>query len=188
MKRCLRRVLGTALLTTLMAALGAVPTVWADPADPGDPAGSEVPAPALGPPPGPAPGPVAVAAEGGNPASDACKQFSLAVALAATNYEDFAYATAGNGNYVNYDDPTVQRANVVGRAALKEAAAVALDAAQTPGLPPEVSDPMRTWSLHATKLVLIMGLRGGGDSLNYAATQLNVDASNAQLACARGGM
>jgi len=188
MKRGLRGVLGTALLILTMPGLGGAPIARADPADPADPGASEVPAPGFGPAPGPAPGPAAVAAEGGNPVSGACKQFSVAVAIAATNYEDFAYATAGSGNYVNYDDPVVQRTNVVGRAALKEAAAVALSAAQTPGLPPEVSGPMQTWSLHATKLVLIMGLRGGGDSLNSAATELNVDAGNAQLACARAQM
>ena len=44
-----------------------------------------------------------------------------ALNVAALNYEDFAYATAGNGNYVNYQDPTVGRwSNIVGRTALRE--------------------------------------------------------------------
>ena len=63
----------------------------------------------------------------------------------------------------------------------------ALDAAGAPRLPGDVADPMRAWSLHATKLVLIMGLRGGGDSLNAAATDLNTDATNVQMACALNG-
>lgn len=170
MKRALQRVLGTALLTSSVSALIAAPAAWADPADPGVD-----------------PGPVTVVSEGGGAVSDACKQFNAALNLAAANYEDFAYATAGNGNVVDYNDPTVDRANVVGRTALREAAAVALSASRTAGLPPEVSDPMQSWSLHATKLVLIMGLRGGGDSLNNAANQLNTDANAAQLACATGG-
>lgn len=121
------------------------------------------------------------------PVTDACRQFTVALSVAATNYEDFAYATAGSGDFVDYQDPNVSRTNVVGRTALREAAAAAMSASRTPGLPPEVSDPMQSWSLHATKLVLIMGLRGGGDSLNAAATQLNADASTAQMACAQFG-
>ena len=185
MKRAPRRVLATALLTSSISALTIAPSAWADPADPdADPA---PPTSDVVPATGPAPGPVTVAADGGGPAADACKQFTVAINLAAANYEDFAYATAGNGNVVNYDDPNVQRTNVNGRTALRQAAALAMDASRTPGLPPEISDPMQSWSLHATKLVLIMGLRGGGDSLNNAANQLNTDANNANLACATSG-
>lgn len=184
MKRALRRVLGTALLTSAVSALVAAGPAWADPADPvADPA---APTPDAAPATGPAPGPVTVASDSGGPVSDACKQFTVAINLAAANYEDFAYATAGNGNVVNYDDPEVVRTNGNGRTALRQAAALAMDASRTPGLPPEVSDPMQSWSLHATKLVLIMGLRGGGDSLNNAANQLNTDSNNANLACAKG--
>ena len=53
----------------------------------------------------------------------------------------------------------------------------------TPGLPPEVADPMRSWSLHATKLLLVMGLHGGGDTLNSAA-ELNAHGHDGQMACA----
>lgn len=126
----------------------------------------------------------APAPEAPNPTGDACKSFSEALDLAATNYEEFAYATAGNGDYVNYGDPNVQRANIIGRAALQEAATSAMAASRIAGLPPEVSDPIRDWSLHATKLVFVMGLRLGGNSLNNAANQLNADADRAQLACA----
>ncbi|HZQ33220.1 MAG TPA: hypothetical protein VFB19_15975 [Mycobacterium sp.] len=120
-------------------------------------------------------------------AADACKQFSAAMNYAATNYEDFAYASAGAGNYVNYGDPSVDSSNVTGRTALREAAGVALDASGTPGLQPEIANPMRTWSLDAAKLLVIMGVRGGGDSLNSAATDLNNDARNVQMACAAAG-
>lgn len=120
-------------------------------------------------------------------AAEACKQFSAAMNSAAANYEDFAYATAGSGDVVNYADPTVQDSNVVGRTALREAAALALSASGTPGLQPEIAAPMQSWSMNAAKLLLIMGLRGGGDALNSAANDLNTDAHNVQLACAAAG-
>lgn len=188
MNGVLRAVLRATLLTTLSVLLTGVPAAWADPAEPAvDPGIPEVgvaaPVPAAG---GPGPAPVAVASEVANPAAQACELFDAALNLAALNYDEFAYATAGNGNTVNYADPVVARSNVLGRTALREAAAAALSASRTPGLPPEISDPMQDWSLHATKLVLIMGLHRGGDSLNSAATQLNVDATNAQMACAAG--
>lgn len=119
-----------------------------------------------------------------NPLTEACSQFNAAVNVAAANYEDFAYATAGTGNYVDYQNPQVWRTNVVGRTALRQAAGAALSASATPGLPPEVSGPMRSWSLRATKLLIVMGLHGGGDTLNSSATGMNTDASAAQMACA----
>lgn len=147
---------------------------WAEPAPsgaPGDPAG--------------APADVArMASQAANPVAQACEQFDQAITIAALNYEDFAYATAGTGDYVDYSDSEVKRSNVLGRTALRGAAATALDASLMPGLPPEVSDPMQSWSMHATKLLFTMGLRRGGDALNEAATQLNTDAHNAQMACA----
>lgn len=146
---------------------------WAEPVDPGGPGE-----------PGPAADVSPVVSQAGNPVADACARFDQAISIAALNYEEFAYATAGNGNQVDYSDPEVGRSNVIGRNALRGAAAAALDASRMPGLPPEVSDPMQAWSMHAAKLVVIMGLRRGGDSLNAAATQLNIDADNAQMACA----
>ncbi len=101
---------------------------WADPVDPGDPAGASTPAEAS-----------RVASQAGNPVAQACKQFDQAISIAALNYQDFAYATAGTGNYVDYSDPKVERSNTLGRTALRGAA---------------------------------------------AATQLNVDAHNAQMGCA----
>lgn len=120
----------------------------------------------------------------GDPIGDACNRFAAALSHAAAEYEEFAYATAGGGNVVNYSDPNVERSKLIGRAALRESAAEILDTARTAGLPPDIADPMRDWSLHATKLLLIMSVRGGGDSLNNAANQLNSDAERAQLACA----
>jgi hypothetical protein len=84
-------------------------------------------------------------------------------------------------------DPQVSNSNVVGRTALREAAGMALSASGTPGLPPEIATPMRKWSLNAARLVLTMGLRGGGDALNTAAADLNNDAREVQLACASAG-
>ncbi len=145
---------------------------WAEPADPSDPVGAGAADASL------------VASQAGNPVPQACKRFDQAIGIAALISQDFAYATAGEGNYVDYSDAEVKRSNVLGRTALRGAAAAALEASRMPGLPPEVSDPMQSWSVHATKLLFIMGLRRGGDSLNAAATQLNADAHNAQMACA----
>ena len=118
---------------------------------------------------------------------DACKQFGMALDHAASYYEDFAYDSAGSGNSVNYDDPNVANANVFGRTALRESAAAAMSAASTPGLPNDIAAPMRSWSLRAAKLLVIMGIRGGGDSLNSTADDMNTDANNAQMACALNG-
>jgi len=118
----------------------------------------------------------------------ACKQFSVALDVASSNYEDFAYASAGDGNFVDYQDPNVARTGLIARTALRQSAAVALSSAQTPGLPPDISDPMRSWSLRATKLSLILSLRGGGDSMNSTVTDLNTIGQDAQMACALANM
>ena len=68
-------------------------------------------------------------------------------------YGDFADSIEGS----DYSDPAVASSNVVGRTALRQSAAVAMDAANTPGLQPEIADPMRIWSLGATKLLVKMG-------------------------------
>lgn len=176
MNRAIASMISAALLMTV-----SVPEAWAEPGD--APVGD---------------GPVSTennsGTEGfapesltGEPVAAACSQFGAALNVAAANYEDFAYATAGNGNSVNYQDPHVLRTNVIGRTALREAAATALAAARTPGLPPEVVDPMTAWSLRATKLLVVMGLHRGGDSLNSNASELNSDAHDAQMACAVHG-
>jgi len=172
----------TASLVAIGLTLSSAPTAFGDPT-------VESPTPAPDQPP-------AIEAAAPLPPDDpgngdaiitACKQFGVALDYAASNYEEFAYATAGEGNNVNYQDPSVQGSNVVGRTALREAAAAAMSASTTPGLPPEISGPMQSWSWRATKMVVIMGLRGGGDSLNATAKDMNTDANNAQMACAVNG-
>lgn len=156
------------------------PHCAAEPVNPSDPQ----PVPAVPAQTATAPSPQEQAAPSGGSVADACKLFNVALDVAAVNYEDFAYATAGNGNLVDYRDPEVGRSNVAGRTALRQAAAAAMSAAGTPGLPVEVSNPMRAWSLRATKLLVVMGLHGGGDSLNSNVAGLNSEANDAQMACA----
>ena len=117
----------------------------------------------------------------------ACKAYSVALNYAASNYEDFAYNTAGNGNSVNYADDSVMSSNAPGRTALRQAASMGMSASSTPGLPSDIADPMRDWSLRAAKLVLVMGLHGGGETLNNTATDMNTSAHEVQLACAKAG-
>ena len=197
---------GRALATALIAlgvGLAVAPAAFADPGDPA-PTDTPAPAPAAGAetpqaapiPDAPAPAPPAGAATqqaapipgAPDPAAvDACKQFAAALQFAANNYEDFAYDSAGNGNDVNYDNPIVSIDNVLGRTALRQAAAAAMTASTTPGLQPDIAAPMRAWSLSAAKLIVVMGVRGGGDTLNSTAAEMNTNAHNAQVACAQAG-
>lgn len=87
----------------------------------------------------------------------------------------------------NYADPAVHSSNVVGRTALRESAAMAMDTANTQGLRPDIAGPMRTWSLGATKLLVKMGLRMSGDGLNSTAAEMNNQAEKVQVACAAAG-
>lgn len=188
----------------LVVALSLTAPAHADPTvDPVPPAPATS-VPEAGPLPGPAPvpaepdaaaadpaGPADPEAVGlspvgdtGNPVHDACEQFFQAGNLAATTYEDFADASEGASNTVNYGDPEVQRTALISRAALRTAAGAALDAANTPGLPPEVADPMRSWSMHATKLIFVVGLHAGRETMNNAVNQVNIDYGNARQACA----
>ena len=118
---------------------------------------------------------------------DACKLFNAALSVAAINYEDFAYATAGNGNYVDYKNPDVGRTNVIGRTALRQAAAAALSASQTAGLPPEVSGPDAVMVAARHPLLLVMGPYGGGDTLNSSVAELNVIGHDGQMVCVTNG-
>jgi len=118
---------------------------------------------------------------------EACKAFSVALNYAASNYEDFAYNSAGGGNTVNYADGSVVSANSVGRTALRQASSMALQASLTPGLPGDISAPMGAWSLRAAKLAVVMGLHGGGSTLNSTATDMNDSAHEVQMACAKAG-
>ena len=175
----------SAALSVPLAACVAAATAWADPA--ADPPPTEVAAPVDVSPAPDAASELVASQDPGSAVPDACSQFGAALNLAATKYEDFAYAIAGNGNDVNYQDPLVVQANAIGRAALRAAAGTAMDASRTAGLPPQVADPMQSWSVRATKLLVIMGLHAGGDSLNATATDLNTDAQNVQMACALNG-
>lgn len=183
---------GRAVASLLLAfgvGLAGAATASADPN--ADQTPGPVPAPVAGPAPAPAPGPVAnTLPVGGDPAASAvqaCKQFSAVLRVSSTYYNEFAYSIAGEGARVDYQDPSVSSANVDGRAALRKSAAEAWSASQTPGLPPEIAAPMRSWSLDATKLLLVMGLRGGGDTLNRTASELNTDANTVRMACAAAG-
>jgi hypothetical protein len=137
---------------------------------------------------GTAPGPVQVAAaptsDNASPAAvQACAQFAEVLDGSSTYYGDFADSFEGS----DYADPAVSSSNEVGRTALRQSAAVAMQAAQTPGLDPVIADPMRVWSLGATKLLVKMGLRIPGDSLNSTATEMNNQAEKVQEACAAAG-
>jgi hypothetical protein len=137
---------------------------------------------------GSASAPVQVAAgptsDNADPAAlQACGQFAEALDGSSTYYGDFADSFEGS----SYDDPSVSSSNSVGRTALRQSAATAMTAAQTPGLDPSIADPMRIWSLGATKLLVKMGLRIPGDSLNGTATEMNNQAELVQQACANAG-
>lgn len=199
----MNRAVATVGVSMWVSALACAPVGLADTENPapapGPVAAQSVSAPAALPvasqtapaavPAGPQAAPAALPAapQADNPVGAACGQFNAAVNVAAANYEDFAYATAGNGNDVNYQDQEVWRTNVIGRTALRQAAAAALSASRVDGLPPEVSDPMRSWSLRATKLLLVMGLHGGGDTLNSSVSEMNTLGHDALMACAANG-
>jgi hypothetical protein len=116
-------------------------------------------------------------------AVQACGQFAEVLDGSATYYGDFADSFEGS----DYADPAVNSSNATGRTALRQAAATAMTAAQTTGLDPSIADPMRIWSLGATKLLVKMGLRIPGDSLNGTATEMNTQAEKVQEACAAAG-
>lgn len=201
---------GAVLLMAVSGAGPAYATPTPSPAPPGPvtpstqalPAGAPLPTSPGQVPPGSLPGPAPVPADPaappadpadpqfdafpptGDPVKDACDQFFEAGNLAASTYEEFADASEGSSNDLNYADPEVERTSLISRAALRSAAAAALDAAGIAGVPPEVSDPMRSWSLHATKLIFVIGLHGGRETMNNAVNQVNVDYGNAKQACA----
>lgn len=117
----------------------------------------------------------------------ACTQFAYALDLASLSYSDFANALAMGEVNPDYADPVVKAGNTSGRTGLRHAVTTALDASRTPDLAPEISAPMRAWSLGATKLLVMMGLRGDVDRFNSTATQLNEHTEAVQSACAAAG-
>ena len=76
---------------------------------------------------------------------------------------------------------------MTGRTALRQAAAASLTASTTPGLQPDIAIPMQSWSVNATKLMILVGVRAPIDPVNGKATDLNKDAENVELACAAAG-
>ena len=137
---------------------------------------------------GSAAGPVQVSAadpsDAATPAAvQACGAFAEVLDTSSSYYGDFADSFEGS----DYADPSVDSSNVTGRTALRQSAAVAMQAAQTPGLDPSIADPMRIWSLGASKLLVKMGLRIPGDSLNSTANEMNNQAELVQQACANAG-
>lgn len=136
------------------------------------------------------PPPVQVATPGSDNADPAavaaCSQFADVLDATSVYYGDFADSLDAFAAE-NYSDPAVAGTNTMGRTALRQGAGVALNAANTPGLAPAVAGPMRSWSFDATKLLVKMGLRGGRDSLNVTADEMNNDAVAVQLACAGAG-
>ena len=90
----------------------------------------------------------------GTPAAvTACGTFADVLDGTSTYFAEFADAIEGS----DYLDPAVSSSNVVGRTALRQGAGVAMDAANTPGLQPEIANPMRSWSMGATALLLRWG-------------------------------
>ncbi len=116
-------------------------------------------------------------------AVQACGQFASVLDGSSTYYGEFADSLEGS----DYADPAVDSSNAVGRTALRESAAIAMSTANTPGLSPDIADPMRTWSMGAAALLLKMGVRLPGDSLNDTATNMNNEATKVQQACAAAG-
>jgi hypothetical protein len=116
-------------------------------------------------------------------AVSACGTFAQVLDDSSNYYGDFAdeFETS------NYADPAVDSTNVVGRTGLRQDAATALQTAGTPGLDPSIAEPMRLWSLGATKLLLEMGLHIPEESLNSTASQMNAQALGVQKACAAAG-
>ncbi|MFV8311545.1 hypothetical protein [Mycobacteroides chelonae] len=176
-----------AVVPTLVAigmGLTVVPSAYAEPDQP-DP--SEQPAQQTVVAPGPAmasaPAPTSDTA---TPAAiEACAKFATALDYAATNYSDFADNLAGMEG--NYSDVYVSSSNGTGRAALREAASFANEAANTPELDPAIADPMRSWATNANKLMILMGVRAPVNGVNGKANDLNTDAHNVQMACALAG-
>jgi hypothetical protein len=172
-------VIGRAVLAISVAVgvgLSVAPSAFADPDD-------DVQNPGV-------PGPVTVAgptSDNADPAAvQACGQFAQALDASSSYYGDFADALE-TYEQPDYQDPETSSSNTVGRTALRQSAAVALDSANTPGLGPDIADPMRSWSFGATKLLIKMGLHGSGDGLNNTATEMNDNATKVQTACAAAG-
>nr|WP_309224147.1 MULTISPECIES: hypothetical protein [unclassified Mycobacteroides] len=167
-------------LVALGLGLAVVPVAYAEPDQP-DPTEQ----PAVAPGPAVVSAPAAISDSATPAAVEACAKFATALDYASTNYSDFANNLAGMEG--NYGDVYVASSNGTGRTALREAASFANEAASTPDLDPSIADPMRSWAMNANKLMILMGVRAPVDGVNGKANDLNTDAENAQMACARAG-
>src|SRR5882672_7105873 len=134
--------IGRTIIAASVAAGVGLAVVPSAAADPGDAAGPDMPGPDM-------PGPVQVAgqtSDNADPAAvQACGQFGDALDASSSYYGDFADALE-TYEQPDYQDPATSSSNTVGRTALRQSAAVAMDAAGTPGLSPDIADPMRSWS------------------------------------------
>lgn len=149
-----------------------LPVAAADPADDTGPA--NVPAPAQVTSMG-------VTSANADPAAmQACSQFASALDTASDGYGAFA-------DDLDDNDPYVGQSNAAGRSSLEAAAKVAMDASNTPGLAPDIADPMRAWSVGAAKLLVKMGIGMRGTSLDSTATEVNTNAEAVQRGCAAAG-
>ena len=174
---------GGRMLTTSVIALGIglslAATVSAEP----DAAPEPAPAPGMPPvDPGTVPADP-MAGDVGDPAVAACSQFAAALDHAAANYSDFADSLADPSMGPEWNRST----NETGRTALRQAAAAAMTASTTPGLQADIAIPMQSWSVNATKLMILVGVRAPIDPVNGKATDPNTDAENVQMACAAAG-
>jgi hypothetical protein len=110
----------------------------------------------------------------------ACSKFAEVLDNASDGYGSYA-------DSLDDRDGTANQSNAVGRTSLRESASAAMDAANTPGLSPDVADPMRAWSLGAGKLMVKVGLNMTGDALDSTAAEVNKNAEAVQKACAAAG-
>lgn len=110
----------------------------------------------------------------------ACSQFAQALDTASDGYGSYA-------DSLDDADGTAIQSGAAGRSSLRAAAGAAMDAANTPGLSPDISDPMRAWSMGAAALMVKVGLNFTGDTLDSSAVGLNNNAVAVQKACAAAG-
>jgi hypothetical protein len=123
----------------------------------------------------------AVTSENADPAAvTACSKFAEILDNASDGYGNYADSLDDN-------DPSVNDANVAGRTSLRAAGSAAMDAANTPGLSPDIADPMRAWSVGIAKLIVKMGLHMTGGTLDSTAADVNNNAEAVQRACAAAG-
>lgn len=129
----------------------------------------------------PGPQSMAVSSPDADPAAVvACSKFAEALDAASDGYGSYA-------DSLDDRDGTAGQSGAVGRMSLRAAAGAAMDAANTPGLSPDISNPMRAWSMGAAALMLKVSLSMTGDTLDSTVTGVNNNAEAVQKACAAAG-